>query len=96
MCFLLENTEKSLSQKEWEEKLLLVRVPVPGRQRGSGRATGSGGPLGWSLPGLGARDGSRGCVSPSPALTAVAEMVTRRHAAGSRRFGSGDAGQRRG
>ena len=41
MCFLLENTEKSLCQKEWEEKLLLVRVPVPGRQRGGGRASGS-------------------------------------------------------
>lgn len=41
MCFLLENTESSLSQKEWEEKLLLVRVPVPGKQRGGGRASGS-------------------------------------------------------
>lgn len=41
MCFLLENTEKSLSQKEWEEKLLLVRVPVLGRQWGSRRARGN-------------------------------------------------------
>ena len=34
--------------------------------------------------------------SPSPTLTVAAEAVARRHAAGSCRFGSGDAGQRRG
>lgn len=103
MCFLLENTEKSLSQKEWEEKLLLVRVPVPGRQRGGGRARGnqlqSSPRLG--LPGLHVQDSSMGWVcrgrySPSPTLTTVAEMVTHCHAAGSCRFGGGDAGQRRG
>ena len=59
MCFLLENTEKSLSQKEWEEKLLLVRVPALGRQRGNGRASGNrpqSSP--WPGSGLRARGGS--------------------------------------
>ena len=64
MCFLLENTEKSLSQKEWEEKLLLVRVPVPGRQQDGGRASGN--QLQSSprpgLPGLCVQDGSTGWV----------------------------------
>lgn len=35
MCFLLENTEKCLCQKEWEEKLLLVRVSALPEATGS-------------------------------------------------------------
>lgn len=62
MCFLLENTEKSLSQKEWEEKLLLVRVLVLGRQRGvvGGQAAASSrAPLGWARQGFVCRTAAR-------------------------------------
>lgn len=67
MSFLLENTEKSLSQKDWEEKLLLVSVPALGQGQ-----CGVGGQEAWAACAIWQQELGTG-------LTAVAEVVTCHH-----------------
>lgn len=68
VLFLLENTEKCLCQKEWEEKLLLVRVSVLQWGRWEGGLEPAPCPL--SLPRLRAWHssgrGAGGCLGVCP------------------------------